>query len=166
MKHSSVPASLSRLSRSFLKNFIADTPVLIEVDSPSLVSFVLSSLGPSFLVICEESSFDDVYSSFGLNRPDVVGVPFLSELETSRTVVKSYRQELYSRSSVCLSSGLSDVKFCVADSLVLKKPIISVSSDPPHVVGGNFSSFESLSSFLKKHNYKKVDSVSDRKSVV
>ena len=80
MKHSPLPNSLSLLSQLFLKKFNAGIPVLIDVNSPSLVSFILSLINSPFLVLCRGASFDDVYASFGLNRSEVVGVPFLSSI--------------------------------------------------------------------------------------
>ena len=149
---------------SFLKEHVDKTlsvvsrgkTAVLRVGSPSLVPFVLSEINFPILLVCKKGSFDDVYSSFGLEREGCVGVPFLKSFDYSRFVIHSYHKSLFECSSARLSSDLSSVDCCVIDERSLSLPVVYAPADKNFIVGSSLCSLEDLVSFLSKNNYIKT----------
>ena len=110
------------------------------------------------LLVCLDDFFNDVYNSLSIPQDSAVGIPFVGELVKNQSPIKSYNQAVLERSSVELSSNLKKISLCVADYRCLKLPVVDVVAEKPLLIKD--SSFDSLLSFLKKHKYSLVDSVS------
>ena len=159
MKHSS-KKGLFGFKENILSLLKQNNRVSFQVESTSIISFILSVFDFQKVILSKNNDFDDILSSFGVFPKNVVGFPYLKQFNRQDYVVKSHHQEMFENASVMFSSNIEEIKTCVVDERVLDVPSLYKKKSQNILVGHKGVDQETLVDFLIVNKYEKVDAVS------
>ena len=132
--------------------------VEIKVEDWCFLPLITSVLSEQCLVLCDETSFDDVSSSYDFLSNKNVFVP--KEEEEVSFFSKTHYEEMFERSTFLVSFSLNKIKLFIVHAESLERPLFFEKKSDPFIVGGKSTNRESFLSFLNKNKYTRVEAVS------
>ena len=135
-----------------------NSTVEIKIEDWSSLPIITSAVGERCLVLCDDTSFDDVSSSYDFLSNKNVFIPKKEE-ETS-FFSKTHYEEMFERSSFLVSFSLNKIKRYIVHSESVNRPLFFEKKENPFFVSGKNTDREEFLSFLNRNKYMRVDSVS------
>lgn len=129
----------------------------VKIEDWSSIPLITESINNTCVVLCDDSNFDDIASSFDLLSNKNVFIPFVDK-KTS-TFTKTYHEEMLENSSFLISFSYNNVGLFIVNKEALHLPLFFDSPQSPFVIGKKEADSSELVSFLEKNNYQKVDAV-------
>ena len=135
-----------------------NSTVEIKVEDWSSLPLITSAIGERCLVLCDETSFDDISSSYDFLSNKNVFIP--KQEEEVSFFSKTHYEEMLERSSFLVSFSLNTIKLFVVHAESLELPLFFEKKSDPFIVDGNDADREDFLSFLNENKYTKVEAVS------
>lgn len=135
-----------------------NSSVEIKIDDWSSLPLITSALGKKCLVVCDETSFDDVSSSYDFLSNKNAFVP--KQEEEVSFFSKTHYEEMFEKSSFLVSFSLNKIKLFIVHAESLERPLFFETKLEPFVVDGKNTNREDFLSFLNKNKYIRVEAVS------